>query len=67
LSVSVCPGVAFQPAHSIVSLKSLTAASVSIQKLYDIPKVCQEVNISLALLEPLMVLTLNLNSFLTVP
>jgi hypothetical protein len=29
LSVSVCSGVAFQPAHCIVSLKNLTAASIS--------------------------------------
>jgi hypothetical protein len=29
LGVSVCSGVAFQPAHCIVSLKNLTAASIS--------------------------------------
>jgi hypothetical protein len=29
LGVAVCSGVAFQPAHCIVSLKNLTAASVS--------------------------------------
>jgi hypothetical protein len=29
LSVSVCSGVAFQPAHCIVLLKNLTAASIS--------------------------------------
>jgi hypothetical protein len=28
LSVSACSGVAFQPAHSTVSLKNLTAASI---------------------------------------
>jgi hypothetical protein len=29
LSVSVCSGVAFQPAHCTVSLMNLTAASIS--------------------------------------
>jgi hypothetical protein len=28
LRVSMCSGIAFQPAHCIVSLKSLTAASI---------------------------------------
>jgi hypothetical protein len=39
LTVSVCAGVAFQPAHCIVSLKNLTAASISSSVLKEMFKV----------------------------
>jgi hypothetical protein len=39
LSVSVCSGVAFQPAHFIVSLKNLTVASISSSVLRETFKV----------------------------
>jgi hypothetical protein len=39
LSVSVCSGVAFQPAHCIVSLKNLTATSISSSVLRETFKV----------------------------
>jgi hypothetical protein len=39
LSVSACSGVAFQPAHCTVSLKNLTAASISSSVLWETFKV----------------------------
>jgi hypothetical protein len=39
LSVSVCSGVAFQPAHCIVSLKKLTATSMTSSALRETFKV----------------------------
>jgi hypothetical protein len=39
LSVSTCSGVAFQPAHCFVSLKNLTAASISSSVLRETFKV----------------------------
>jgi hypothetical protein len=39
LSVSVCSGVAFQPAHCIVSLKKLAAVSISSSVLRETFKV----------------------------